>query len=313
MPQGFHRNRLQDILNRLGEYERVHGPLTGIREENRRQCLGEQIVSSLRSIEYIRQLHLRNIHANRGNPCSNMFDPIKAAMRLNRQGHFDEAIWLTFVQTHFGKHELDGWKLAGNIYGSFGDGPIWTFEAYSAELGEFEAMLLRKEASLLDKVVAGRFSNHRKYQSKKPPNIAKTFRTFHTWQTEFGGFRDRLINTHERVGQKPTQAFHDLFRSMEKVSGFGRGRLGRFDFLTMVGKLELAPIEPGSVYLDKATGPLSGSKFLFFGERNYNITGKRLESRVDGLDEFLGVGKQVIEDSLCNWQKSPDQFVYFRG
>lgn len=313
MPLGFHRNRLQDILNSLGEYERVHGQLVGIREQKRRQCLGEQIVSSIRRIEYIRQLHLRNIHADRGNPFSTMFDPIKAAMRLNRQGHLDEAIWLTFVQTHFGKHEIDGWKLAGNIFGSFGEGPIWTFETYSAGRREFEAMLHNKEASLSNKAVAGRFSNHRKYQSKKPANIAKTFRTFHAWQTEFGGFGDRLINTLERTGQDPTEAFDYLFRSMGEVFGFGKGRLGRFDFLTMVGKLELAPIEPGSVYLDKATGPLSGSRFLFFGDRDYNITGKRLESRVDGLDEFLGVGKQVIEDSLCNWQKSPDQFEYFRG
>jgi len=27
----------------------------------------------------------------------------------------------------------------------------------------------------------------------------------------------------------------------------------------------------------------------------------------------LNVGMQVLEDSLCNWQKSPRQFVHFRG
>ncbi len=100
---------------------------------------------------------------------------------------------------------------------------------------------------------------------------------------------------------------------MKSVFGFGGGRLGRFDFLTMLGKLQLAPIEPGSVYLDKATGPLAGARLLFFGDRDYNITGKALEPRVDALDDILGVGKQVIEDSLCNWQKSPDVYVYFRG
>jgi hypothetical protein len=100
---------------------------------------------------------------------------------------------------------------------------------------------------------------------------------------------------------------------MTGVFGFGGGRLGRFDFLTMLGKLQLAPIAPGSVYLDKATGPLAGARFLFFGDREYAITGRALEPRVDALDEILGVGKQVIEDSLCNWQKSPDVYKYFRG
>ena len=100
---------------------------------------------------------------------------------------------------------------------------------------------------------------------------------------------------------------------MKEVIGFGGGRLGRFDFLTMLGKLQLAPVAPGSVYLDKATGPLAGARLLFFGNRDHGITGNALEFRVNALDDILGVGKQVIEDSLCNWQKSPDVYEYFRG
>jgi len=313
MAQGLHRDRIDEIANRLGEYEQVHGQFPGIDLPRRRMCLCEQIVSSIRRIEYIRQLQLRDISAERSNPHSSMFDPIKAAILLLRQGHLDEAVWLTFVQTHFGKHANDEWKLAKNIYGSFGQGPIWTYQAYTAAPNQFDEMLLRNQPLLSDMAIAGRFSNHRKYQSKNPLKIARTFQTFQAWQSEFGDFRGRLVDVHKRGGQEPTQAFHELYNSMEQVSGFGKGRLGRFDFLTMIGKLELAPIEPGSVYLDKATGPLLGSRLLFFGDKKYKITGKRLQARVDALDEFLDVGKQVIEDSLCNWQKSPDEFVYFRG
>ena len=98
---------------------------------------------------------------------------------------------------------------------------------------------------------------------------------------------------------------------MKDVYGFGR--LGNFDFLTMIGKLHLAPIEPGSVYLQGATGPLAGAKLLFHGNRAFPTGAKRLGDRVDGLDSYLNVGKQVLEDSLCNWQKSPHRYVYFKG
>jgi len=34
---------------------------------------------------------------------------------------------------------------------------------------------------------------------------------------------------------------------------------------------------------------------------------------LDDLDADLCVGMEVMEDALCNWQKSPLQFVYYRG
>lgn len=38
-----------------------------------------------------------------------------------------------------------------------------------------------------------------------------------------------------------------------------------------------------------------------------------LEDWILDLDGVLGVGMQVMEDSLCNWQKSPTRFIHFRG
>jgi hypothetical protein len=38
-----------------------------------------------------------------------------------------------------------------------------------------------------------------------------------------------------------------------------------------------------------------------------------LEDWLLELDATLGVGMQVMEDSLCNWQKSPIRFKHFRG
>lgn len=311
--RGIYRDRTDEFVDKIGEIDQEFGPLPGIRTAQKRFCWAQQIVSSLRRIAFIDTLLSQGVSPSRCDPHSDLFDPIRGTIHLHRQGLQDEAAWLAFILTHFGKHSISGWKLARNVYGSFGAGPVWTFAMYGSNATAFESMLAANADGLAHASISGHFSNHRKFQSKKPEAIAKTFRTYYHWQTEFGGIHGKLIATHKTVGQDPQAAFDGLYRSMKGVFGFGGGRLGRFDFLTMLGKLQLAPIYPGSVYLDKATGPLCGARLLFFGDRDYNITGKELEPRVDALDETLGVGKQVIEDSLCNWQKSPDIYVYFRG
>ncbi|MEO4041156.1 hypothetical protein AAFN47_06060 [Hoeflea sp. CAU 1731] len=311
--RGIHKDRVDEFVEKIGEIQLRFGPLPGIIADQRIHCWAQQIVSSLRRISYTDTLLGREVDPSRCIPFSGIFDPIRGALFFYRNRQLDDAVWLTFILTHFGKHAVDEWKLAENVYGSFGAGPTWTFAEYSANAATFENMLAENQNNLAMVNVSGRFSNHRKFESKKPQAIAKTFRTFHEWQMEFGGFRERLLATHKKVGQEPQATFDELYKSMKSVSRFGGGRLGRFDFLTMLGKLQIAPILPGSVYLDKASGPLDGARLLFFGDRNHNITGKALEPRVDALDEILDVGKQVIEDSLCNWQKSPNVYVYFRG
>lgn len=311
MPNPAHRERRQTLLDSLARYEVAHGALPGIVDPVWRETLVAQLISSLRRIEYIRMLHAKMIDGRRLDPASSLFDPLQGSLLLSRKGEADEAIWLAFIGTHFGKHLKDGWKLPALVFGSFGRGPLWTAARYGADPQQFDDMLAENRVRLIDPRQSGRFSNHRQYQSKKPEVIARVFRSFHAWQFESGGFDAKVRSIHRKVGQQPTLAFDALYRSMNNVYGFGR--LGNFDFLTMIGKLHLAPIEPGSVYLSGATGPLSGAKLLFHGDRDFPTGAKALGNRVDALDPYLNVGKQALEDSLCNWQKSPERYVYFKG
>ena len=94
------------------------------------------------------------------------------------------------------------------------------------------------------------------------------------------------------------------------------GRTAKFDYLTMIGKLGLAPIEPGSTYMHGATGPLSGARLLFGGRKTAPLTRSDLEAWLVELEARLHLGThgmQVLEDALCNWQKNPRTFVPFRG
>lgn len=312
MPNGIHRDRQAALLNALAAYEADYGSLPGIADPAARATLVEQMISSLRRIEYVRGFRNRPPMApGRIDPHSKLFDPLKGAFYLEGRGQRDEAMWLAFVGTHFGKHADDDWQLAANVMGSFGVGPVWTLAEYSADFSAFDAMLAAHQADLADRTISGRFSNHRQYQSKDADVISKVFKTFHDWLMGPGGIDNRVRDLHQQVGQEPVAVFGHLYASMSQVYGFGR--LGRFDFLTMIGKLDLAPIEADSVHFVGATGPLSGARLLLTGAIDGQGTPKQVEKIIDGLDDYLNVGKQVLEDSLCNWQKNPTTFVYFRG
>jgi hypothetical protein len=113
------------------------------------------------------------------------------------------------------------------------------------------------------------------------------------------------------VGADRRKQFAHLYRTLNSV--FTLGRTGKFDYLTMIGKMDLAPIEPGSAYMAGATGPLAGARLLFGGTSTANLPRAVLDKWLVELEADLGVGMQVMEDSLCNWQKNPAKFVAFRG
>jgi hypothetical protein len=115
-----------------------------------------------------------------------------------------------------------------------------------------------------------------------------------------------LVN-HDRL-----RLFADLYESMDAVASFGR--MARFDYLTMLGKIGLAPITPDRPYLEGSTGPLRGARLMFLGSTAATgINTGQLETWSVQLGQSLSVGMQEMEDSLCNWQKSPSTFVPYRG
>jgi len=70
------------------------------------------------------------IDPRRADPSSHLFDPIRAAAFRMRKGELDEAFWLVFLSTHFGKHVRYGWELTRAVYGG-SNGEIWTWERVS--------------------------------------------------------------------------------------------------------------------------------------------------------------------------------------
>jgi hypothetical protein len=289
--------------------ENVH-PMPGIPDENSREALVEQIIESIRRVGFTSIIRERDISSNRANPRNKIFDPLRAAVLLHAQGDFEEACWLVFLAMHFGKHRTHGWETTAQVYGALGAQDAWTFEAVSDDIEAFRAWLDDNQGAIQRWV-----GNHRKYISlsgSNPHATGAAVESYIEWVQGSGSHRELFERAIVEAAGDPRLAFAALYKAMNAVDSFGR--TGRFDYLSMIGKLGLANIEPDRAHLDSgATGPLTGSKLLFGGSKKSRIGREELEDLLLELGDQLGVGMSVVEDAICNWQKNPMFFVPYRG
>ena len=259
--------RSQDELNAqrvrsgLARYERRVHPLAGIADPAYRETLIRQFVESLRRIRYVTLMTQRDASTSRADPSGELFDPERAAVFYYRQGNLDEAFWLLFLSVHFGKPRRGGWQLVRDVYGRLGGGGRWNWAETSAHPPAFRQWLAANLAILKGgDGILRKFGNHRKYESLHPYSDRGTgavIESYVNWVTRRGGHQGIIQEAVEEADGNPRSMFDYLYHSMDVMSF---GRTAKFDYLTMVGKLGLAPIEPGSTYMDGATGPFRGGE-----------------------------------------------------
>ncbi len=295
------------LVTALATHARITRPLPGAETPERRVALSWQMVASLRRQDYTTALKDRPIDPARADPNSDRFDPERAAILHLRSGDLDEAFWVTFLSVHFGKHGRHEWRRLRDVYSGLGQ-TTWTWLVYSANPQAFRQWLTANSSK-----IGGAFGNHRKYGSVRTNSdqgTDKVLQSYCDWVGPGRSHRQLVSRLVQAGGNNPHSIFDQFYRDMQ-VTQFGR--LGKFDFLALVGRLDLAPITPGSAYLTGATGPLSGARLLLGGASNAKLGVKELDAWVIALDQDLGIGLQAMEDSLCNWQKSPDTFKHFKG
>lgn len=308
------RNRAKRISNAFDSYQKKYRELPGIDTVPRREALLEQLMESLHRVEYIAVMQTRDVSPLRSDPRSNLFDPIKAAELKRRSDQTEEAFWLVFLATHFGKNLSTGWRLVRDVYGKLGQGGIWLWDETSNNPDAFSRWLSRNRAVLQGEDGVKRyFGNHRKYESLNDgtQGTNSVVQSYIDWALRFGSHSGLISDAYQNSDGSPEGAFDYLYKSMTSVARFGR--TARFDYLTMLGKLRLAKIEPGRPYLSGATGPLKGARLLFGGSKSYDLSPAQADILVAGLGKHLQLGMQVMEDALCNWQKAPNEISRFRG
>lgn len=305
----------RELEDRLNRYEHGYGALPGLLPRGAREAFVKQIVDSIRRVEYFRVIQQRDIGEDRSDPESEDFDPIRSAIHWKMEGNVDEAFWLIFLHVHFGKHRRYGWQLARDVYRAMGNREYWSWEEASHDSMGFRQWVADNQGALKGDGVRRGFGNHRKYQSldaDSPNGTGAAVVSYVDWVGPTRTHAALISNAEAAVGTNRKTLFNYLYDSMGAVASFGR--TARFDYLTTIGHLGLAEVEPGKAYLNGATGPLAGVRLLFEGSaRGRGVRVNQLELKLAKLDKQLNVGMQVLEDSLCNWQKTPLKYVRFLG
>jgi hypothetical protein len=154
--------------------------------------------------------------------------------------------------------------------------------------------------------------NHRKYESLRPNAPRTTAAVVDSYIRWIGGHGHQrfFADLVRRTGNDPHVIFDALYKEITVV---GFGRLAKFDYLSLLARFGIAPISAGSAYLNGATGPARGVRLLFDGRVDSPTPHGTLQGFLDELDVTLSVGMTAMEDTLCNWQKSPSAFVHFCG
>ena len=281
-------------------------PLPGIADSRALETLAKQIVASQRREDYYQVVRRRQANARRADPHSPSFDAERGVAFHVQQGNVDEAAWLLFLMTHFAKPTGSGWLRLAQVYGALG-GLVWSWRRVAANSAAFKTWIAANWQA-----IGGKFGNHRKYETLRPTaarNLGAVVDSYLTWIGPHG-HADHFAQAVLRAGNDPHVIFDALYQDM-KVLSFGR--LAKFDYLSNVGRYGIAPISAGSAYLNEATGPATGARLLFDGDRTSATPAASLQTNLDELDRSLSVGMAVMEDAICNWQKSPRRFVHFTG
>lgn len=299
------------VVDALQHYEEANGALPGIVQPERRAALVEQLVDSVRRTLYFEFLLSRPVSSSRADPASAAFDPLRAAIVHERAGNRDEAFWLVFLFVHFGKHRRSGWRLIADIYGELDGGALWSWDAVAADVNAFRRWLDDHVDSIKSLQPRRAFGNHRKYESLGAWNNNGTgavVASYVDWVGAAG--HDTRIAQVTTGASTPYERFDALYDSVHAVRRFGR--TGAFDYCATLAKLAFVAVEPSAAFLAGATGPLAGARLLL-SHSGQSLSPPALEKLLKPLRAELDVGFDVLEDALCNWQKSPAEFKPFRG
>ena len=308
-------NRIKDkakhqaFCDLLANQPAEHIQMVGLNSDERKSVFAAQLTDSVRRIEYLNSVAARSNSPNLHMPYSGSFEPFGGATVLHKTGQIDDAYWLVYLATHFGKHKDDRWNLTEDFYGRFGEGGVWNWATAIQDPLGISNWLEERHPHVTSAGRSRKFGNHRKFETLKPgpKGTGHALASYIDWIGQYGSHVNLIADAQQKVGQNPQEVFAHLYKELDQVSKLGR--LGKFDLLCNWSNLLIAPIFPDKAYIKGSTGPDDGARLMFGG----GLSLDDLDTASVQLSEHLDVSPQVIEDALCNWQKSRSKYIYFRG
>lgn len=294
---------IPDLLAVIDNFEKTHHPIPGLQSAVRKDAFVRQLIDSIRDIEVCGIISRTSYHESFTDPQQMNFNPLKGAKYYFDAGNLDEAIWLVFLAIYFGKARPGKWNFLKAFYGGINSNFVWDWRTITTKKTEFDNWI-GQEINVIKR--QGKFGNHRKRESLN--NIVKSIETYFNWVGPSLSHQDLLDHAIRKKGKNPHDLFAFFYDTLSSVYRFGR--MAKIDFLCMLGKLGIVLIEPGRPFINESTGPLAGAR-LIFGIHDKND----LESVSTDFANELGCpfSMQIVEDAICNWQKSPTSYIRFTG
>ncbi len=270
--------------------------LPGLRLKSARERFLRHLIRSLARLRVLRTGRF----SGSTDPADEDFDAYAAILTLWKSEEREEAIWVTFLATCFGRLSgKDSWKTLRCIYGQFGKSNRWRWVEICKDLAGFRRWIQDHR----EQVICLRFGNHRKYETHDPRKRGKStvdiIESYVLWVREQGQGLQTAIFERATKGAAAEDSFDELYRGI-RVTRFGR--TAKFDWLCLIGDLGLYPMAPGRCYLEESSGPLKGA-CLAFQPPGRSLPIEQLEREAVQLSHSLQVPIEAMEDTLCNWQK----------
>ncbi|PNK59485.1 hypothetical protein [Psychrobacter sp. FDAARGOS_221] len=270
------------------------------------EILALQLLDSIEQQQQIEVLFNQSIPQTCCDPKSPDFDPIKAIVLL-KDSDYDEACWLCFLLIYTNDSEDNDWAFMRLLYGALGlSESKLTWQFITQQVSSVDEVLQDVSEALASHHPKPKFGHHRAYESLA--QLPAVFNSYIGFIGEQGGHRALFKPESNRAKSNKAEAdktayFQTLY-TLIRQNIYRFGRLSTFEYLCLLGKMDLADVAPDSCYIAEASGPKRGAKLLFGMLNN-----EQLDAHAVGLADYLDVGYQQMEAAICHWQKSPKRYI----
>lgn len=261
--------------------------------------LSMQTIDSIRRVKIYETYQFRaDIADAKGLPYSYTSNPFSLAQRTSLS--IETRVWVIYVATYFGKSDTSKWKLFNNV--AFrSDNSLITFEEIiDNKEGYFDYL---RNMNFFE---GSKYSNHRKYTRKSLDGERGVLTSF-----EF------MLDHMNQFCLNAFSPFDTIYQQALNIPNFGR--MAAFDFTCSLSKCGLNVDQPTSMYHKYSTGPLDAINDILIlagvesPNNNLKVTfGDELLNWFNTNYEIYMLA-QVLEDAICNWQKSPTSYFRYFG
>lgn len=261
--------------------------------------LSHQTIDSIRRISIYEAYAIKARRAEQLNlPFIDTSNPFTLSQRSSLE--VDSKVWYIYLATYFGKSNKSKWKLFNKA--------VFRKDRTLIRLKEIQTNREKYYSYLkdIDFFEGANFSNHRKYTKKALEGHNGLINSI-----------DYFLDNLDHYSHSKLVEFDLIFRNAMRIPNFGR--MAAFDFTSSLCKCNLNVKDPISMYHHSSTGPLRALKdILILADCKDVSKSAQVEFGNNLLDWFIRhfntqVVAQVLEDAICNWQKSPKKYQRYFG